>query len=287
MAANVYIQKASGEKVLFSEAKLHKSLALAGADPQTVKAIISQVENELVPGTSTQEIYQQALGLLASRSRPAAGRYKLKSAIMELGPSGYPFERYIGEILKYQGFVVQVGQVVQGHCVTHEVDVIALKGEQHFMVECKFHNKPGLRCDVKIPLYIQSRFKDVEKQWQCLPGHATKFHQGWVVTNTRFSRDAIQYGTCVGLRLIGWNFPPQQSLNKMIDASGLYPLTCLMTLTNAEKEQLLQNNVVLCQQVCGNESLLHDLGVSAERIPAILKEARSLCHDSFYQNISK
>ncbi|PTX13113.1 ATP cone domain-containing protein [Pontibacter mucosus] len=281
----MYIRKASGEEVPFSETKLRKSLVKAGADAKLAKEIVHQIEKNLVPGITTQRIYEDALALLTNSSRPTAGKYKLKTAIMELGPSGFPFEKFVGAILKAQGFEVQVGQIVQGYCVSHEVDVIALKGDQHYMVECKFHNRPGYRCDVKIPLYIQSRFKDVEQQWLKLPGHSFKFHQGWVITNTRFTSDAIQYGTCAGLHLVGWNYPPKQSLNEMIDAAGLYPITSLTTLTRLEKEQLLQSGIVLCQELCEDEVPLSKLGISAERIHVIQKEGLELCHNPAFPNI--
>lgn len=196
---------------------------------------------------------------------------------MELGPSGYPFEKFVGEILKFQGFTVQVGVMVEGHCVSHEVDVVAEKGEEHFMVECKFHNIPGVKSDVKIPLYIQARFKDVEKRWLTMPGHEAKFHQGWLVTNTKFTGDAIQYGTCVGLNLLGWDYPINGSLNELIDNSDLHPITCLTTLTKVEKLQLLEKKILLCKEICEKPSLLDSLDISPLRNAKVLEEGHELC----------
>ena len=127
----------------------------------------------------------------------------------------------------------------------HEIDVIAEKENNHIMIECKYHNLPGTICDVKIPLYINSRFKDVEASWIQLPGHDKKFHQGWVVTNTRFTQDAIQYGTCAGLKLIGWDYPNGEGIRSKIDTLGLYPITCLTKLSKFEKQQLLEKRIVL------------------------------------------
>jgi len=101
------------------------------------------------------------------------------------------------------------------------------------MVECKFHNRQGYKCDVKIPLYIKSRFEDVKKEWEKRKDHESKFHEGWVVTNTRFTEDAIQYGKCSGLKLIGWDYPQQGSIRDRINLSGLHPVTCLTSLTKA------------------------------------------------------
>lgn len=271
------ITKASGTQVPFSEDKLKESLRRSGAANDVIDSITEEVKKYLYDGMPTKKIYKLAFGLLKKQSKPFAAKYKLKPAIMELGPSGYPFEKYFAEILKHNGFNVKVGEVVKGHCVTHEIDVIAEKEDKHFMVECKYHNAPGIICNVKIPLYIEARFRDVEKEWKKIPGHGTKFHEGWVVTNTKFSSDAVQYGTCMGLHLIGWNFPENGSLNNLIENSGLYPLTCLTTLTKKEKQILLDNNIVLCREICNKPALLQLANISESRIKNILEEGLVLC----------
>jgi len=278
MTANkIIITKASGERVPFSIEKLKNSLHRSGAGNDAIDSIVEKVGKQLYEGISTKKIYKLAFGLLKKESKQFAAKYKLKRAIMELGPSGYPFEKYIAEILKYKGYTVKVGEIIKGHCVNHEIDVIAEKENQHFMIECKFHNLPGISCDVKIPLYIQARFKDVEKQWTQLSGHDTKFHQGWVVTNTKFTGDAIQYGTCAGLFLLGWNFPAKENLKDMIDASALYPLTCLTTLTQQEKQLLLNSKIVLCKELYNNPELLSIANIVTERKNSIMNEAHALC----------
>ena len=145
------------------------------------------------------------------------------------------------------------------------------------MIECKYHNQPGIFCDVKNPLYIQARFKDVEAQWLQLPGHGTKFHLGWLVTNTKFSRDAIQYGTCVGLYLLGWDYPYKKGLKDQIDSLGLYPITCLTSITRYEKQKLLSSKIVLCREILGNEKLLSSIGLNQARTIRVLEEVEQLC----------
>lgn len=277
MSSSLIVTKASGEKVQFSSGKLERSLKRAGASDAVIQTILQKVNSKLFDGITTKEIYQIAFKLLKRKTAPIAAKYKLKHAIMELGPSGFPFERYFAEILKHQGFKTKVGEIVKGRCVNHEIDVIAEKDDKHFMIECKFHHQSGYACDVKIPLYIQSRFKDVENAWAKLPGHDHKFHQGWVVTNTKFSTDAIQYGNCVGLHLVGWDYPHKGSLREQIDKAGLYPVTCLTTLTQEEKTKLLELNVVLCKQIGADKTLLQKIGVPVNRIENVLKESEEVC----------
>lgn len=274
------IIKASGKRVPFEEEKLRTSLRRSGAAFNVIDSITEEVKNYLYEGMPTKEIYQVAFGLLKKHPKPFAAKYKLKPAIMELGPSGYPFEKYIAEMLQHKGFIVKVGEVVKGSCVNHEIDVLAEKDNKHYLIECKYHNTPGIICNVKIPLYIEARFRDVKNEWQKNPGNGSNFHEGWVVTNTKFSSDAIQYGTCMGLKLIGWDYPATGSLNQLVESSGLYPLTCLTTLTAKEKQILLDNNVVLCREICDKPSVLNLAHISEPRIKNILLEAFALCKDA-------
>lgn len=274
----IVITKASGETSIFSEEKLRNSLTRAGADDSQIDHILKIVSEKLTPGISTKKIYHIAFNELKRSSRFVAGRYHLKRAIMELEPSGYPFEKYIGELLKCQGFNVAVGQFMKGRCVTHEIDVIATADHHYFMIECKYHNLPGVISDVKIPLYIQSRFKDIEEVWLKTPGHENALHQGWVVTNTKFSSDAIKYGMCVGLKLWSWDYPEQEGLRNVIDRFGLYPITCLTTLTRFEKQKLLEKKIVLCREILENPDLLKDVRIKQGKISQVINESTKMCN---------
>ena len=271
------IKKASGEIESFQAGKLKASLLKAGATTELAELIVNQVEETFKDVVETKRIYRMAFGLLKKHSNQLAGRYHLKRAIMDLGPSGYPFEKYVAALLNAQGYQTQVGIMIRGKCITHEVDVVAEKTDQHFMVECKFHNHPGTKSDVKVPLYIRSRFEDVRHSWVQLPGHKAKFHQGWVVTNTRFTQDAIDYGKCSGLKLIGWDYPANGSLNERINLAGLHPLTCITGLSKVEKKTLLKAGVVLCRELCEQPELLYPLDMSPRKIKAVLKEAHGIC----------
>jgi ATP cone domain/Restriction endonuclease len=274
---NVSIIKSTGDIVPFYPDKLKRSLLKSGASEQQAENIIRQVQENLYEGITTKKIYQQAFQLLRGSSKPLAAKYKLKRAITELGPTGFPFEKYIAAIFEKQGYNVETGVIAEGHCVKHEIDVIAKRDNEFLMIECKFHHSPGIVCDVKIPLYIHSRFLDVKEGLIKLAGHNNNQYEVWVVTNTRFTSDAIQYGVCMGMNLLGWDYPAEKSLNKLIDESGLYPVTTLITLSANEKQILLNNRVVLCKNILGNEKVLEQAGISSGRINTIISEVRQLC----------
>lgn len=272
------VTKASGEQEPFDESKLRRSLKNAGAADEIINSVVSSLNEILVDGMSTRKIYREAFKLLRAESQRVAGRYKLKEAILELGPTGFPFERFIGEIMARSGFETEVGVTVQGDCVTHEIDVIAVKDDHYYMVECKFHNKKENRCNVQVPLYIQSRFLDVKNNWTRQPGHTGKQHSGYVVTNTRFTQDALTYGECIGLNLLSWDYPKNNGLKDLIGRLNLHPITCLSTITKTEKSKLTEKGFVLTVQLYENANVLEEIGLDRRKANRVLKEARAICN---------
>lgn len=272
----IIIVKASGEKEPFSETKLRHSLERVRVTPAIIDNIVAQIKSELKDGTKTSDIYRRAFSLLRQYQSHTTARYGLKAAIMKLGPSGHPFEKFVGELLKSQGFSVEVSKIIPGFCVPHEIDVIGKKDNRCVMVECKFHNEPGIKSDVKIALYVRARFEDLQKQWQSHPNSAQKFDEAWLVTNTKLTSEAIQYAECVGMKALGWNYPPKNGLENLIERANLYPLTSLTTLNDTQKRMLLDKNLVLCREIIDNLNILSQIKISKEKISLIIQEVNEL-----------
>ncbi len=278
MSEPIFVVKASGEREPFSDEKLRRSLERAGAPAKVIDNISQHLQTELKNGMTTADIYRHAFTILKQEGRHFAARYSLKKAIMELGPTGHPFEKFVGEILKEQGYKnVEVGKIVQGICVAHEVDVVAEKDDRRIMVELKFHNTPGARTDVKVALYVQARFEDIDKEWRREPGHGLQLHEVWLMTNTKLTSEAIAYGKCAGMKVVGWSYPTEGSLQHLIERSGLHPITSLTTLSRAEKTQLLEKGVVICKNIESNRAIVMSLGISETKFNGVVKEARELC----------
>ncbi|MCJ7465605.1 MAG: ATP cone domain-containing protein [Maribacter sp.] len=277
-ASNLDIVKTSGEKVKFSMDKLRSSLIRSGADDNLVKQITNTIRDELYQGITTKEIYNRAFALLRKKRSVSASKYKLKKAIYELGPTGFPFEKFVAAILEYSGYHTEVGKIMQGICVKHEIDVFAEKNGHVSIIECKFHSEEGRNCDVKVPLYIHSRYQDVKQQWEKGADKTKIMDHGMVVTNTRFTEDAIIYGNCVGLNLLSWDFPKDNGLKDRIDRLGLYPITVSHLLTFREKAFLLARDIVLCRQLVKDKFFLDHLGIAEIRKNKILDEVGQLCN---------
>ena len=98
----------------------------------------------------------------------------------------------------------------------------------------------------------------------------------WLITNTRFTHDAIQYGLCVGLHLVGWDFPAKGSLKELIEFSGLYPITCITNFTKAEISRLLEKNIIICKTISNNINLLDELNIPKQRRESIIEQCHTL-----------
>jgi hypothetical protein len=158
------------------------------------------------------------------------------------------------------------------------MDVVAQKPEQLIWVECKYHPVAGSVSNIKIPLYIHSRFRDLEQYLHTNPSlQKGQKVEGWLVTNTRFSDDAMTYGQCAGMHLIGWNYPAKGSLREMVDKANLHPVTCLTLLTRQEKNRLLERSIVLSKTLTRPGSWAELLHLSNDRREKVMQEARALC----------
>ncbi len=276
-SSQIKVVKSNGEQVLYSREKLQNTISLAGADDLKSEQIADYVEQNLYDGIPTSKIYQLAYSLLRKkRSHRAAGRYRLKKAIFDLGPSGYPFEIFIGKLFESFGFSVKVGQIMQGKCVQHEVDVVASRDKTLTIVEIKFRGNFRGKANVQVPLYIHSRFNDIKAKLIENERYRDYKIEGYVVTNTRFTLDAINYAECTGLGLISWDYPSNASLKYYIDRSGLHPLTSLHTLRKTDKKMLLDNGIVLCRELESHQDLMLENGLNKQRVSRVLSEASML-----------
>jgi hypothetical protein len=280
MAQNkVWVVKANGQKQPFSDTKLRASLRRSGASKSVIDEIVSQIHTEIRDGDTTRKIYQRAYALLRTHKSTVgvAIDYNLRNAVMEMGPSGFAFEKFVGEIFKLKGFEVEVGVMEKGWCVEHEIDVSARKDGAHHLVECKFHNQFGVKSDLKVALYVRERFQDIEKNHEHTRAEGSRYHEPWLITNTKLTSKAIQYGECAGLNVVGWNYPKQGNLHDWIVETGVHPITALTSIGTSYKKQLLKKGVVLCRDIKRKPSVLKSVGMSKVKIREVVRQVEHLC----------
>src|SRR3990170_7491826 len=132
--------KASGRSEEFNIQKLVDSLIRSGASGDVARDIAREVESQIKPSMHTKHIYRIAKRILRRYSKAVDMRYSIKRAIYMLGPAGYQFEKYFAGILKAYGFSAETNRFLKGYCVTHEVDIFAVRDDIGGVIECKYHS---------------------------------------------------------------------------------------------------------------------------------------------------
>ncbi|WP_437919637.1 ATP cone domain-containing protein [Sphingobacterium sp. LRF_L2] len=270
------IRKYSGELVPFNAESLRNSLAKSGASSIQVEKVYRDIQSHLYDGIGTRELYEIAFNLLKTYKGAYAARYSLKKALRELGPEGFYFERWISKLFIDGDYKAITSQTIQGHAVTHEIDVVAAKDDRMLAIECKFRNDIDAKISVTTPMYFKSRFIDITDQYYSFFGQNKKFTEGWLVTNAYFTIDSKEFSSYYNINLLGWDYPAESSLKVRVDNNGLYPITCLTTLTDLQKSALLKQQCILVQELVDNPSFLNHIEIKANDRNQILQEAQEL-----------
>ncbi|MEK9177478.1 MAG: ATP cone domain-containing protein, partial [Patescibacteria group bacterium] len=118
------VVKGDGSREEFDPSKLERSLRHSGADEGVARGIVPHRTAESEDGMPTDIIYKHAFKLLRREESGVAARYSMRRAILELGPTGFPFEDFFSALMRAKGYQTRRDIMVRGRCVEHEVDVV-------------------------------------------------------------------------------------------------------------------------------------------------------------------
>ena len=269
--------KADGNSETFDVSKLKRSLQRAGATKAEIIDVVTKVEGILHDGIKTQEIYRHAFELLRNSEMPIRARYSLRRALFGLGPTGFPFEDFLARLFENEGYTTRTRVELQGKCALHELDVAAYNETDSFVVEAKFHSRPGVKSDLQVALYTYARLIDLQETRICNEA-VCDISRLILVTNTKFTSTAQNYAECSGLELLSWDYPKGNNLHDRIQKSGLYPITVLQSLSQSQKKALLTRDVILCSDILNKPELLRHAHIGAKKTQVVLDEASLLCN---------
>ncbi len=283
----IFVTKASGQKERFRPNKLKRTCIHAGAPPDLADRVVKEVIEKAHDGISTRKILRMAMSMLRKEMPPIAAKYDLKGALMRLGPAGFAFEKLFAEILRGHGYEAKVHQFVRGRCVKHEIDIVAAKPIKsnpelprptlkYYQVENKYHNSPGVFTGLKEALYTYARFLDLQEGFK--KGLCQKFDQCWLVCNTKFSTDAIEYANCRGIKLTGWRYPSGGSLEFLIESKKLYPITVLRNLDRESQRKMADAGLLLCKDlIMKDEKKLGQMTrINSKKLKTLINEAERI-----------
>jgi hypothetical protein len=274
---HIKIVKADGTSEYFKVEKLRRSLRRAGATADEVNSIVGEITSEIYDGIQTQEIYRRAFTLLRASEVAIAARYSLRRALLSLGPTGFPFEKFLGRLFEKHGYKTRTGITIQGHCAPHEIDIAAYNETHSFVGEAKFHARPGVKTDLQVAMYSYARLLDLQGNKIC-DDSICGIKEFWLITNTKFTHTAEQYGECVGLKLLSWDYPKRDNLHDRIQRAGIYPITALQSLSMSQIATLIDYNIIICKDLVDNPSVLRHLHLSARKQESVMQEAFRICN---------
>lgn len=275
------VLKRNGEKEYFSEEKFANSLRKSGLDDDEILKALSFVKSKLYDGIDTDQIYKIASTYLKKKAKEKIPsiRYSLKRSVMELGPSGFPFEHFIARLYEELGYETKTGAILKGKCINHEIDVIAYKDNELILIEAKFHNESSLKSDTKVALYVKARYDDLTDIEFDIAGKKMKMTKPMLITNTSFTNNSIRYVECVNkFEMISWSYPKTRNLLNMIEDLGIHPITCIPKLSKKDKQTLISLGYVYCKDVLNNPNAFKEAGIRGGRAAAAKDMIETVCN---------
>ena len=223
---------------------------------------------------TSNDIYKKVLHAISEEKglRALHQRYQLKDAIMRMGPAGFAFENYIASLLEHYEYEVGGIRVkIRGECAMHEIDLIGIKEDKEYLIECKYHSSRGIYTGLKVALYTHARFLDTSK----------KFSGEIIFCNTQVSTNAKKYAKCIGQKIFSWRYPPTNSLEKIIEKNNLYPIT-ILNLSQNELKIFSESNIMIAKDLLryDDSKISRMTGISRKRIVSLQKLAEQI----FYPN---
>jgi len=277
---SLYVTNSRGEKELFSFQKVYWSARRVGASKKLAEKVAKIIEKESYPGIRTPEVFKKVKKLLRQESPKAALKFNLKEGMRKLGPTGFLFEKYIGEVLKKVGFEVKINQHLPGFCLSrYEIDFIARKGNLIYVGECKYRNFFGERVHSGDALANYARFLDILKG----SFFKSKKYKGFriktmMATNTKFTNRAMKYSRCMNVELLGWRCPKNRGLEYLIEKEKLYSITILPSLKGYLKDIFVSKRMMLAQDVLkiDPKKFAKKEKISLNHLERLISEARIL-----------
>ena len=277
---NFFVINLRGEKEPFSSQKVFQSARRAGASRKLAQKITNTIEKEVCPGMKTSDIFKEITRMLSQEDLKSALRFNLKQAMRRLGPTGFPFEKYIGNIFSDLGYKVDNNQHLAGKCIVdYEIDLIAKNSKEIYLGECKYHSIGGQKVDLDVSLANYARFIDIKSNSSISKlGLRGRNLRSILITNTKFTTQAIQYSDCVGVELLGWRTPRERGLEKIIQERNLYPITILPSFTNYFFKPFVDNKLMLAKDLLEIDlgSLSKRLSIREDYLEPLVKEAKIL-----------
>ncbi|MHA1664336.1 MAG: ATP cone domain-containing protein [Candidatus Njordarchaeales archaeon] len=275
-----FVIKADGSKQIFQREKIIRTCIRLGAKKRTAEEVAERIENEIPKEVSTSIIldliYKHLQELMPILKHVVDLRYSISRL-----RSKPEFETFVRLVLEEYGYIVYPNQILQGKCVEHEVDGVAVNNEGSHLLEIKHHEKYHTMVGLDVIRNARATFEDILDGFY--EGLSSIEPVGYIVVcNTKFSLHARRYAECRNIRLIGWRQPKDFGLERMIEEKKIYPITMLKAFEVSEIYKLGAAGIVTLKQFVNYspKNLIDILGASQERINRLLSLANRILKET-------
>jgi len=264
----VTVVKWDGRTEDFDSQKLIRTLTRMGAPQKVAEEVADKIAQQVRDGMTTKKLYEMAVKALESHQEIVEFRRDMKQGLARIG-TGLQFEAYVRLLLEAYGYEVSGNLVLQGACVTHEIDGIAEKDGEVIYLEVKHHSVLERYTPFEVTLSAKAKWDDLRAG--CEQGlNDCEFNRVLIVTNTRLTKHAEQYANCVGIEHLGWNTPRGHGIDWFIEHKKLYPVTILRSVTTKERNSLYKYGILTLQQLISTTPT--ETGLDDDRIEKLIAE---------------
>jgi hypothetical protein len=272
--SSLMVIKFNKEKEPFSLKKVYNSAIRAGASSFLARTISLEIEKEAYQDITTAEIFKKVKDKLKKENLQSALRFNLKEAMRKLGPAGFIFEDFVRQVLSRYFVHVEGSTIIHGICSKYEVDFLVEKENIIYIGECKYRNNSGDKVDVNVCLKSFAILDDVKNNARFKGGRVNSL----IVTNSKFTDEAIRYSSCKKMELLGWRYPKDQGLESMVEERKLYPVTILPSFKGYLAEELRREKIMLVEDILSLniDKLVKRVNMPRKQMESLMREAEIL-----------
>ncbi|MEM4497271.1 MAG: restriction endonuclease [Nitrososphaerota archaeon] len=243
----IRVRKADGRLEPYDGSKIMRTALYLGLDREDAERIEREVLEKAYDGIPTSEILAMIRDL-AEEIRPELSQARdIREAISAMRPKP-DFEDYARIVLREAGYLVEPGRLLEGRCVSHEIDGIAFKGDEVFVVEVKHHFNQHAYTSLGTVLELWAALEDLREGYR-LGFHPYAFTSAILVCNTKISQHAEQYARCKGIMYMGWRYPRAFALSDIVSSKKIYPITMIKSLSAEAVAKLGDRGIVTLNQL--------------------------------------
>jgi hypothetical protein len=268
----IMVTKWNGSHEKYDPKKVRRTLVRVGASNEVANQVLERIKIELYDGITTSEILDMVFEFLKDYKPSVSFMNDLRSALGEMRPKP-DFERYVRDLMESQGYKAKPGGVIQGFCVTHEIDGVLRKNGKTVYLEVKNHADTHTYTPFSVTLVAKAKLDDILKGYEN-ELNDVDFDEVLIVCNTRLTEHARRFAECVGIRHLGWNEPVGSGIEALINETSLYPVTMIRGLSDGEIDTLGSEGIItLSDLVEAEESAMGD-----KRLLELKRKAKAISH---------